>query len=100
MPDSLRSRHARILTALLVVAGLLVAAPLAQAKPATVKVMTRNLYLGADLTPGVQAASLQALVDGAGQILGQVDANDFRVRAKGVAAEILAKQPALVGLQE
>ncbi|MFL5839605.1 MAG: hypothetical protein ACJ77Z_04040 [Thermoleophilaceae bacterium] len=81
-------------------AGLLVAAPLAQAKPATVKVMTRNLYLGADLTPGVQAASLQALVDGAGQILGQVDANDFRVRAKGVAAEILAKQPALVGLQE
>jgi endonuclease/exonuclease/phosphatase family metal-dependent hydrolase len=81
-------------------AGLLVAAPLAQAKPATVKVMTRNLYLGADLTPGVQATSLQGLVDGAGQILGQVDANDFRVRAKGVAAEILAKQPALVGLQE
>jgi endonuclease/exonuclease/phosphatase family metal-dependent hydrolase len=81
-------------------AGLLAAAPLAEAKPATVKVMTRNVYLGADLTPGVQATSLQALVDGAGQILNQVDANDFRVRAKGLAAEILAKQPDLVGLQE
>jgi endonuclease/exonuclease/phosphatase family metal-dependent hydrolase len=81
-------------------AGLLATAPLAEAKPATVKVMTRNLYLGADLTPGVQATSLQGLVTAAGQILNQVDANDFRVRAKGLAAEILAQQPDLVGLQE
>src|SRR4051812_996696 len=100
MPDSLRSRHARILTALLVVAGLLAAAPLAQAKPATVKVMSRNVYLGADLTPGVQAASLQGLVTAAGTILNQVDENDFRKRAKGLSAEILAQQPDLVGLQE
>jgi endonuclease/exonuclease/phosphatase (EEP) superfamily protein YafD len=100
MPDSLRSRPARILTAVLVCAGLLAAAPLAQAKPATVKVMSRNLYLGADLSPGVNATSLQALVTGAGQILNQVDQNDFRKRAKGLAAEIIAQQPDLVGLQE
>jgi endonuclease/exonuclease/phosphatase family metal-dependent hydrolase len=81
-------------------AALLAAAPLAEAKPATVKVMTRNLYLGADLTSGVQATSLQGLVTAAGQILNQVDANDFRIRAKGLAAEILAQKPDLVGLQE
>jgi endonuclease/exonuclease/phosphatase family metal-dependent hydrolase len=81
-------------------AALLVLSPVAEAKPATVKVMSRNVYLGADLTPGVQATSLQALVTGAGQILNEVDTNDFRVRAKGLAAEILKQQPDLVGLQE
>jgi endonuclease/exonuclease/phosphatase family protein len=71
----------------------------AKAKP-KVKVMTRNLYLGADLSPGTQATNFQELVDGAGQILNQVDANKFQVRAKGLATEILNKKPDLVGLQE
>ncbi|TMK67865.1 MAG: hypothetical protein E6G53_01665 [Actinobacteria bacterium] len=62
--------------------------------------MTRNLYLGADLTPGVNAKNLQQLVDAAGKIIHQVDQNKFQVRAKGLAAEILKKQPDLVGLQE
>ncbi len=69
-------------------------------KPPKVKVMTRNLYLGADLGPGTDATSLQQLVDGAGQILNQVDATNFPVRAKGLAKEILQKSPDLVGLQE
>jgi endonuclease/exonuclease/phosphatase family metal-dependent hydrolase len=72
----------------------------AAAKSPTVKVMTRNLYLGADLSPGTTATSLQALVDGAGTILKQVDANNFPVRAKGLAAEIRKQKPDLVGLQE
>jgi endonuclease/exonuclease/phosphatase family metal-dependent hydrolase len=72
----------------------------ASAKSPTVKVMTRNLYLGADLSPGTSATSLQALVDGAGTILKQVDANDFPVRAKGLAAEIRSQKPDLVGMQE
>lgn len=72
----------------------------ADAKSSRVSVMTRNLYLGADLTPGVQAANLQGLVDAAGTILGQVDQNNFPVRAKGLAAEILKNRPDLVGLQE
>ncbi len=71
-----------------------------QASPAKVKVMTRNLYLGADLSPGTQATSIPELVDGAGQILNQVDANKFQVRAKGLATEILNKESDLVGLQE
>jgi endonuclease/exonuclease/phosphatase family metal-dependent hydrolase len=66
----------------------------------TVKVMTRNVYLGADLSPGTRATSIPELVDGAGQILNQVDANRFQVRSKGLATEILRKKPDLVGLQE
>ena len=65
-----------------------------------VKVMTRNLYLGADLTLGTQASSIPELVDAAGQILNQVDRNKFQVRAKGLASEILNNKPDLVGLQE
>src|SRR3954470_12238411 len=83
-----------------VAALLLVPVAAADAKPAPVTVMTRNLYLGADLGPGMNATSLQGLVDGAGQILNQVDANNFPARAKGLAREILANKPDLVGLQE
>ena len=62
--------------------------------------MTRNLYLGADLTPGTTAGSLQELTDAAGVILNQVDANKFPTRARGLAKEILTTKPDLVGLQE
>jgi endonuclease/exonuclease/phosphatase family metal-dependent hydrolase len=65
-----------------------------------VKVMTRNLYLGADLTPGIEAQNFNELKDAAGQILNQVNRNKFPVRAKGLAREILNKRPDLVGLQE
>jgi endonuclease/exonuclease/phosphatase family protein len=70
------------------------------AKPARVKVMSRNLYLGADLSPGTSASSLQELANAAGQILNQVDENRFGVRAKGLAQEILNRKADLVGLQE
>jgi endonuclease/exonuclease/phosphatase family metal-dependent hydrolase len=80
--------------------ALLAAVPVADAKPATVKVMTRNVYLGADLTPGVTATNLQQLVNAAGVILNEVDQNTFKIRAKGLAAEIRANNPDLVGLQE
>ena len=65
-----------------------------------VTVMTRNLYLGADLTPALQAKSLPQLNDAAGEIFNEVKQNDFGVRAKGLAQEILATNPDLIGLQE
>src|SRR6478672_5585326 len=65
-----------------------------------VNVMTRNVYLGANLAPAIGAPSLEAFVAANGQILREVTANDFPTRAKGLAQEILAKQPDLVGLQE
>jgi endonuclease/exonuclease/phosphatase family metal-dependent hydrolase len=71
-----------------------------KAQPTNVKVMTRNIYLGADLTPAIQAKGVTAFTEATGQVLREVTANDFPVRAKGLAKEILEKEPDLVGLQE
>ena len=79
----------------------------AAAKPAkqkpkgtTVNVMTRNLYLGADLGPAINSTSQSAFFEANGGIVRQVEATNFPVRAKGLAKEILSNKPDLVGLQE
>jgi Endonuclease/Exonuclease/phosphatase family len=100
-PPRARCRARLCAIALCALASALLALPAAaQAKGSKVKVMTRNLYLGADLTPGVEATNLQELVNAAGEILNQVDVNDFPTRARGLAGEIRTKKPDLVGLQE
>jgi endonuclease/exonuclease/phosphatase family metal-dependent hydrolase len=63
-------------------------------------VMTRNLYLGADLAPAIAAGNLEQLVTANGVIFRQVLGNDFPKRAEGLADEILQTKPDLVGLQE
>jgi endonuclease/exonuclease/phosphatase family metal-dependent hydrolase len=63
-------------------------------------VMTRNLYLGADLAPVIAAENTEQVVTASGAILRDVIANDFPTRAKGLANEIRRTKPDLVGLQE
>ena len=69
-------------------------------KPNTVKVMTRNLYLGADLGPAINSSGAADFISKNGQILRDVDTNNFKVRVKGLANEIKSVKPDLVGLQE
>ncbi|HEU4727562.1 MAG TPA: endonuclease/exonuclease/phosphatase family protein [Kofleriaceae bacterium] len=72
----------------------------ARGKGHVARLMTRNLYLGADLAPAIGATDLAGLVAAGGAVLRQVAATNFPTRAKGLAAEIHELQPDLVGMQE
>jgi endonuclease/exonuclease/phosphatase family metal-dependent hydrolase len=65
-----------------------------------VLVMSRNLYLGAPIEPVFVLESLEALQPAVLQLWTTVVASDIPGRARAVAAEIAARQPDLVGLQE
>lgn len=65
-----------------------------------VTVMTRNLYLGADLTPLVTASTPAELAAAVRQILTAVVASNPAQRMTWVADEIAAEHPDVVGLQE
>jgi endonuclease/exonuclease/phosphatase family metal-dependent hydrolase len=64
------------------------------------RVMTRNLYLGADINPVLGAPSLQAVPGLVADVWSKVQATDFPARAKVLAREISDFRPHLIGLQE
>ena len=68
--------------------------------PEPVTVMTRNLYLGANLGPVLAATDLDSAIAGATEIWAQVLDTDYPERAGALADEILAAAPDLIGLQE
>jgi endonuclease/exonuclease/phosphatase family metal-dependent hydrolase len=77
----------------------------ARGSSSSVVVMTRNLYVGADVDPIVEAAAdpditleeIMALVDDAFQMM---LFTNYLERAGAIADEILATNPDLIGLQE
>jgi endonuclease/exonuclease/phosphatase family metal-dependent hydrolase len=90
------------------VAGLAAAPAQAAGPDGSVKVMTRNLYLGADIMRPINAVRgltdeseiLQALGNATEETRDIVDRTDFRVRARLLARELATTRPDLVGLQE
>jgi endonuclease/exonuclease/phosphatase family metal-dependent hydrolase len=68
-----------------------------------VTVMTRNLYLGADLSPAIAAilsGDPNQIPPAISQVWAGVQATDFPRRARALAEEIDRADPDLVGLQE
>jgi endonuclease/exonuclease/phosphatase family metal-dependent hydrolase len=68
--------------------------------PAPVKVMTRNLYLGADLLPVVTVRTIDEIPIQVAALWKKMQASDLPARAKLLADEIATAKPDLVGLQE
>lgn len=77
-----------------------VAAPATAKEKRELTVMTRNLYLGADLTPALTAPNVGAFLVAAATIFATVQASDFPTRAAAIAAEIDVNDVDVVGLQE
>jgi len=62
--------------------------------------MTRNVFLGADLAPAINAVGIPQGIDGAGVIWNEFQASRFAERAAPLAREIKRSKADLVGLQE
>ena len=72
----------------------------AHAPDRLLRVMTRNLYLGADLGPALRATEESTFLDAVARIYAANRATNFAVRAEAIAEEIRITAPDLVGLQE
>jgi endonuclease/exonuclease/phosphatase family metal-dependent hydrolase len=88
-------------SALLIVLAVSAAtAASAKRSPITVRVMTRNLYLGANLDKIVQAKSALEAFKAVEEGWTDVQENNFSARARAIAREIATTKPDFVGFQE
>ena len=92
-----RSRIAAL--ALIALAIAPAAAHAAKAKP-DVTVMSRNLYLGADIITLATAPDVNAEMDKVKALHATIDQTNFALRAKAIAAEVKQRRPDVIGLQE
>lgn len=94
---STRRRHR---LALVAAAALVALLPSIAAARSSVVVMTRNIYVGADLTPSIAASTPGELVVAVADIYQRMVETDFPSRAELLAQEIADSSPDLIGLQE
>jgi endonuclease/exonuclease/phosphatase family metal-dependent hydrolase len=94
------SRLRALVVAVVAVAALAVPAGASAASDRDVTVMSRNLYLGADIITAATATSLDDEKQRATTLFQTVQQTNFAVRAKAIARELDATDPDLVGLQE
>lgn len=73
---------------------------LAVGRDRPITVMTRNMFIGADLSPILGATSFEEFLGAVANAYVDVQQSNIPERAAAVADEIQAKQPHLVGLQE
>jgi endonuclease/exonuclease/phosphatase family metal-dependent hydrolase len=96
-----RTRRGTVVFCLIIASLAAALATSAQAAaPRPAKVMTRNIYLGADLTRSITATSVPQLLAANAQIFANVQQTNFPERAKALAREIANADPTLIGLQE
>jgi hypothetical protein len=62
--------------------------------------MTRNQYLGADLSPILLAQTFEEFIAAVTTAFAQAAANNFPLRARRLATEVALTEPDLIGLQE
>jgi len=100
----LRTRPLRVLTTICLLIAIALSGALASsadaANPRPVKVMTYNLYLGADLTRAITATTVPDFLNANATIFSNVQQTNFPERAKSLAREIADADPTLLGLQE
>lgn len=96
---STTARRCALLAALSALALAPQAAEAARHRP-VITVMSRNLYLGADIIKLAAAPDLAAEEQQAAELHRTVDQTNFRLRAKAIAAEIKRTKPDVIGLQE
>lgn len=90
----------KALSALLTLAALVVPAAAEAKSGPKLTVMTRNVFLGADLSPAIGATTIPQAIDGAGVIWNELQSTRFAERAVPLAREIRRSKADLVGLQE
>ncbi len=74
--------------------------PIQATNKRTIKVMTQNLYFGADLTPVITAPDLTIFITQATYAWMNAQNTNIPARMVAIAAQIEEQQPDLIGLQE
>jgi len=95
-----RVRPRRLALLAAVVAAVLGPGAESRAAGPTITVMTRNVFLGADPAPAINAPGIGQAIDGAGAVWNELQGTKFVERAVPLAREIKRSNADLVGLQE